>query len=80
MKTAAFLIREEGFNLETAAIVSASLIAIVQAGYQIERSIITAASPANQVQTQRSFLGKTDLVALENLSFDQWVGTNWLTL
>lgn len=80
VKTAAFLVRKEGFNLETAAIIPSSLVAIVQGGYQIERSVITTAPPANQVQMYRNILSKTNLVMLENLSFCQWVSANRLAL
>jgi hypothetical protein len=80
MKASAFLVREERFNLVTTAIIFTGLIAIREAGHQVKRSIVAIAPPANQVQAQRSLLGKTNLVTLENLTFFQRISVNWLTL
>jgi hypothetical protein len=80
MKAAAFLVREEGFDLETTPILFAGLIAIQEIGDQVKRFFISTAPPANQVQRHFCTLRKTDLMALEHLPFRPRVIPDWLAL
>lgn len=80
MKASALLIREEGFNLETAAVVFAGLVAIGQTCYQIERPIVADAPPANQSYKDACFLREPNFMALEKLPFLQGISANRLTL
>jgi hypothetical protein len=69
MKASTFLVREEGFDLETPSVVFAGWIAVGEIGDQVKRFFITTAPLANQVQRHFCTLRKTDLMALEHLPF-----------
>ena len=73
VKAMAFLVGKEGFDPIAPPIVSTSLISIGKIGDQEERVIVLAAPPTDQVQCNCGCLCKTYIVAMEDLSFREWI-------
>ena len=80
VKATAFLVGEEGFDLEATAVKTTGLISIGYIGDQKDRFFVATAPPANQVERYGGVLGEADLVAMEELTFRQRISANRLAI
>jgi len=80
VKATAFLVGEEGFDLEAAAVKTTGLICIGQVGDQEDGFFVATTPPANQVERYRGVLGEADLMAMKELTLSQRISANGLAV